>query len=121
MGCFTLTRLCRVGSIALTDSDALVPIVPYSDFTYPKGKVFNQNNFANTPSMSLESGNSDKPKSLRILPDPAICRAKESENYGMINCLVSDAHDCKHMVLHKSKQFCFSPRTADILERTKLC
>ena len=42
--------------------------------------------------MSFNGDLTPKPSSYRMLPDPAICRARPSETIGLINCLVSDTH-----------------------------
>ena len=42
--------------------------------------------------MSFNGDLTPKPSSYRMLPDPAICRARPSETIGLTHCLLSDTH-----------------------------
>jgi len=71
-----------------------------------------------SPPNSNGEPNNDKPR-LRVLPDPAICRARLYGVGVLVDCLVDHPRECKFALSFGTVFFCQRPDRHQIAARTK--
>jgi len=65
-----------------------------------------------------ESSHATRLWTARVLPDPAICRAKAAGFAGYANCLVERPFQCRHALGFGHGFFCRHPQRNEMVMRT---
>jgi hypothetical protein len=65
-----------------------------------------------------ESSHATRLWTARVLPDPAVCRAKAAGFAGYADCLVESAFQCSHALSFGWGFFCRHPQRHEIVMRT---